>query len=240
MLSKLYISLFITAILSSCDVSVDRQYQQNTSNPQKSFVVELDVDDPNAKASTRSNFYFMIDVSGSMDGECAGKTKMEGAKESVIKFVTKIPNDANIGLLLFGTSNDVEEVISLGNNNKREFIELVSKLEANGGTPLGAATKLGVDKLTQQYKKQMGYGDYRLIIVSDGAATSESSFKRALDYSRKHSFVSIYGIGLCMQSDKLLKSYSVQYSEADDYDKLSKALEQTVGELPTFDVSDFE
>ena len=109
----------------------------------------------------------------------------------------------------------------------------------HGGTPLHNATNLGLVKLVEQYKKQLGYGEYRLIIVTDGMASNESLFKSALIRSIRYPFISIYGIGLCINGNHLLKTYSIAYYDAQNYEELGAALEETSAELNVFDPESF-
>lgn len=205
-------------------------------------VVELD--DPNGAISVASNFYFVFDVSGSMNDGCSGSTKIKGAKKALLSFIEKVPGDANIGLLLFGVNNGngVKEVLPLGpyTANKDEFIRIIKKLSCNGSTPLAKATSAATNKLIAQYKRQLTYGEYRMIIVSDGDANSNGDYKKALNYAAKYPFISIYGISLCMGGDNILAKYAVSFADASNYDELEKALEQSVAELPTFDPTDFD
>jgi len=200
---------------------------------------EILFDDDIGEASLTKNFYFAIDVSGSMDGGCSGKRKMDGAKNAILKFLDVVPNDVNLGLLLFGTDTEITEVVSLGPNNREEFKSEINKLNPNGSTPLGMATRTGTSKLVEQYKKQLGYGEYRLIIVTDGNADSSSNFRRALENCYKYPFIAIYGIGLCMDSGNVLRTYALSYIDAKDYKQLEKALTSTIAELPVFDPTDF-
>lgn len=204
----------------------------------------VNLDDPDGVIDVSSNFYFVFDVSGSMNDKCSGSTKIKGAKKALLSFIEKVPADANIGLLLFGVGNghDVKEVLSLApyNINKDEFIRIINKLSCNGSTPLARATTAATKKLIAQYKKQLTYGEYRMIIVSDGDANDNGNYKDALTYAAKYPFISIYGISLCMGGNNILADYAVSFADASNYSELEKALEQSVAELPTFNPTDFD
>lgn len=234
--------LFVFACSSSGTKNGD---DAETTEIDPAYDIEEEVvvfDETKGAQSTQRNFYFLFDGSGSMDENCSGQRKIDGAKSAIAQFLKKVPNDANIGLSVFGVysaPDQVQEIVPLAANNRDIFQMSIFNVEPDGGTPLSAATKGGIDKLVEQYKKQLGYGEYRLIIVTDGLAHDEDLFKKTLIESRKYPFIAIYGIGLCMDGEHVLKKYSYSYTDASNYDELGKALEETLAELPSFDEAEF-
>jgi Ca-activated chloride channel family protein len=196
---------------------------------------EISLDDVEGEASLTRNFYFIFDGSGSMGDRCAGEVKLKGAKEAVRKFLTKIPADANLGLYVFD-ARGTREVVPLGPNNRAAFMQSIAEIRDGGGTPLARSVQFGADRLVEQYKKQLGYGEYRLIVVTDGQA---SNIPRAAQYAARYS-IPIYAIGLCIGGDHPLRTFAVSYREANNYEDLERALEETLSELPSFDVTEFE
>jgi uncharacterized protein with von Willebrand factor type A (vWA) domain len=196
---------------------------------------EIVLDDPAGEASLARNFYFIFDGSGSMAEVRDGKTKLRGAKEAVREFLTKIPPNSNLGLYVFD-SKGRRELVPLGSNNRDDFMQAISEVEAGGGTPLASSIRFGTDQLVNQYKRQLGYGEYRLIVVTDGEA---SNIPEAALYAARYN-TPIYAIGLFVESDHPLRAYAMSYREANNYEDLRKALEETLAELPSFDLTDFE
>lgn len=245
-MKKLYSIFFIAAIVAltfgmCCQPISDNSSGSNSDVYQNIAEKAVVFDDETAEGSIARNFYFMIDVSGSMSNGCSGKSKIEGAKEALLKFVNDMPDDINIGVQLFGTSNDVLEMIPLGPNNKQSFIQVIgNNLNPTGSTPIALATRHATDALIAQYKKQLGYGEYRMIIVADGGADSDSALRRALDNTLQYPWIGIYGIGLCMDRSHMLKDYALSYADADDYEQLQSALTETLAETDVFDISAFE
>ncbi|MFQ5869004.1 MAG: VWA domain-containing protein [Candidatus Zixiibacteriota bacterium] len=196
---------------------------------------EIPLDDPDGEASLARNFYFIFDGSGSMGDTQAGQVKLKGAKEAVRKFLTKIPADANLGLYVFDAGG-IREVVPLGSDNRDAFMQAIDAVKDGGVTPLAESIRFGTDRLVEQYKKQLGYGEYRLIVVTDGKA---SGIPGAAQHAARYS-MPIYAIGLFIEGDHPLRTYALSYREANDYEDLERALEETLAELPSFDLTEFE
>lgn len=195
------------------------------------------------QAELKRNFYFILDGSGSMseqtNQDCGGDQqfadKLQGAKWAVKKFLEHVPDNVDIGLYVFDNIAK-REVVPLGSANREAFIKAVDNIQAGGGTPLAQAIQFGTNKLVEKYKKQLGYGEFRLVVVTDGKA---SAIPEAALYAAKYG-IPIYTIGLCVGLDHPLRSFSVSYRAADNFADLSQGLQDTLAELPTFDITQFE
>jgi len=195
------------------------------------------------EASLVRNFYFIFDGSGSMARKpgyaCRGdqrfQNRLEGAQWAVREFLTKVPDDVNLGLYLFDTRGE-REVVPLGNGNRAQFLAAVDGIWAGGGTPLADGIRYGTDRLVEQYKRQLGYGEYRLVVVTDGQA---DEIPIAAQYASRYG-VPIYAIGLCIEEDHPLRRHAVSYRAADSFSDLARGLEETLAELPSFDATEFE
>ena len=210
---------------------------QESGTPQTTILF----DESAGVASTASNFYFLFDMSGSMDENCSGKSKIDGAKEAITRFLKNIPDDVNIGLMIFGTGSGdgFAEALPIGSGNKNEFLKIINSLQPSGRTPLGEALLASVDKIIEQYKKQLGYGTYRIIIITDGEQTG-IDLKQPCTYLAQHGFIGLYSIGLCMKSSHTLKRYSLSYRDANNYEELEQALVEATAESDVFDASLFD
>ena len=244
--STLIKTLCVLALLSnSCLQSTpgDRQPALTEEETRESETTQIDIlfDESEGVASNASNFYFLFDMSGSMDENCSGKRKIDGAKEAVTRFMKNIPDDVNIGLMLFGTrsGDDYAEALPIGSDNKEEFLRIIDSLQPSGGTPLGEALLASVDKIVGQYKKQLGYGTYRIIIITDGEQTG-IDLRQPCNYLARHGFIGLYSIGLCMKSSHTLKKYSLSYRDANNYEELEQALVEATAESDVFDANLFD
>ncbi len=204
--------------------------------------IPLDESLLNAAVSTARNFYFIIDGSGSMgsepDGDCTGDQsfdyKIDGAQWAVREFIEKVPEGVNLGLYVFD-SNGQREVVPIGPETRDPFLHAIANIDAGGGTPLNEAILFGTDQLVQQFKLQLGYGEYRLVVVTDGQA---SAIPEAVIYAAEYG-IPVYAIGLCIGDNHPLRHYAVSYRAADSFADLAQGLEETLAELPTFDATQF-
>jgi hypothetical protein len=196
------------------------------------------------EASLARNFYFIVDGSGSMSDsltkQCRGdkrfSSRLEGAKWAVEQFLPLVPADVNLGLWVFDTNGNSERV-PLSLDSRGPFLIAVKKIRAGGKTPLTEAIEQGVNRLVQQREKQLGYGEFRLIVVTDGEATGRP-LPRAVAYARERR-VPIYTIGLCLSADHELRRFSVSYRPADSIEALKLGLEETLAETVMFDPQTF-
>jgi Ca-activated chloride channel homolog len=196
------------------------------------------------EAALTRNFYFIFDGSGSMseslNKQCKGDkrfgSRLEGAKWAVEQFLPLMPRDVNLGLWIFDSYGNSERV-ALGSDNRAQFLTAVQKTRAGGRTPLTESIEQGVNRLVQQRDKQLGYGEFRLIVVTDGEATGRP-LPQAVAYARERR-IPIYTIGLCIGADHELRKYSVSYRAADSIEALKGGLEETLAETNVFDPQTF-
>ena len=249
-----YIIYFVCVVLlaSGCERR-ERNQQTSTTDSNKieattqpEATSDLETSDL-GQISLARNFYFIFDGSGSMrdplGSDCGGdqsfQRKLEGAKWAVAEFLKKVPEDVNLGLYVFDenhTSKDECNVLPLGPNNMTAFLQAINAVEAGGGTPLARAIQFGAEVLAKQKAKQLGYGEFRLVVVTDGLA---DDIPQAAEFATEKE-IPIYAIGLCIQEDHPLRQYAVSYRAANNFQDLAKALEATVAETEFYDAKTFE
>ncbi len=183
------------------------------------------------EASLSRNFYFVFDGSGSMKGD-----KLTEAKKAVSLFMKQLPDDVHLGLYVFDQAGS-REVLELGADNRSEFITAIKRVKADKRTPLGASIRAGTSALSEQYKRQLGYGEYRLVVVTDGEASDDLA--GAVRDARKK-LIPIYTIGYRLKGSHTLRKDSVSYQDASNAKDLQRALTNTLAETESFDASDFK
>jgi hypothetical protein len=253
-LSHLRLAFFAFLLIVSCQKQRDQQQAatgaapETTTAPATSDFATSDLETSDlGQISLARNFYFIFDGSGSMrdplSSDCGGdqsfKRKLEGAKWAIAEFLKKVPADVNLGLYVFDENHSRQSecnVLPLGPNNMAAFLQAINDVEAGGGTPLARAIRFGAEVLAEQRKMQLGYGEFRLIVVTDGLA---DDIPQAAEYATEKE-IPIYAIGLCIQEDHPLRQYAVSYRAADNFQDLAKALEATVSEAEFYDAKAFE
>ena len=116
------------------------------------------------------NIMLVLDASGSMWGQIAGKTKVEIARATVADVLGTWKADNAIGLVAYGhrrkgDCSDIETLIEPGPLDKTAFLSTVNNLNAKGMTPLSAAVKHAAGVLKSTERKAT------VILVSDGEET---------------------------------------------------------------------
>jgi len=191
---------------------------------------------------TAKNYYVVVDGSGSMaeTGCSFGRRKMSVAKEALTRFIDKIPSTENIGLYVFDGYGS-REVVPIGSTQHENIKSQVDAIRAGGGTPLGQAVDVGKKALTQQGKRQLGYGEYHLVVITDGKASDSSVLNMRVRSLLSETPITVHTIGFCIKSNHTLNQpgYTV-YRAADNQQALDSGLDMVLAEAETFDVSAFE
>ncbi len=187
------------------------------------------------------NYYVVLDGSGSMEADdCAnGKSKSSVSKDALAVFAMAIPQAANLGLLAFDAQGRRER-LELGPENRDQFVTEANRTNPGGGTPLRSAITLAYRALVAQGQKQLGYGEYHLVIVTDGMASDGEDPTAVVDEIVATSPVLIHTIGFCIGPDHSLNQPGrTIYKEANNPSELRAGLQSVLAEAPSFDVSDF-
>lgn len=201
------------------------------SSPEVSVVseeIELEED------LTRRNIVLVFDASGSMEGR-----KLKTAKAAVKTYVSQVPEGTNLGLVVFDTKG-VRAPVSVSLDPRKEFSKVIEDIRAGGVTPLKSAIELGYGMLIDQSKKQLQYGEYHLVVVTDGEANSGEDPQQTVTNILANSPVVIHTIGFQIGGrHSLNQPGKVRYIEADDEETLLQGLQTVLAEAEQFDVKSF-
>ena len=93
--------------------------------------------EPGGTAST----LIVLDASGSMTERIKGETKMDIAKRAVRELVQSLPDDARLGLVVYGhrrqnDCDDIELLIPPARLDRVAFVAAVNAIQPKGRTPL--------------------------------------------------------------------------------------------------------
>lgn len=238
----LFFALFGIVLLVFAVACVETASPPSTSAPSTNQGTVSVPNDPSVSVpadgaiSLDRNLYIIVDGSGSMESSsCAAgyKNRIEAAKWAVEKFVKDVvPGDVGLGLLIFD-SRGMYERVPLGKNNRGLILQEVVNMNGGGGTPLSESLVIATKALVKQRAKQLGYGEFQIVVATDGQA----DVSRGAQYALQNE-IPIITIGFCLDKDKEhpLAKYSTSYRNTQDPQQLFEALEETQAELPEYDV----
>ncbi len=194
-------------------------------------------------ALAQQNVVVLLDDSGSMNDRmrtAKGREKRINVAKSALKQVLgQLPEDCRVGVLALNSKvSGSNWVIPFGSGTPSEWQQNIQKLQANGGTPLGEFMKYSADTLMQARAKQV-YGEYRLLVVTDGEANDRNLVESYLpDILSRGIFVDV--IGVDMQQQHSLATRVHRYRSANDAAALQTALSEVFAEttLDDQDASD--
>lgn len=182
----------------------------------------------------------LVDDSGSMLDRMRYENtrKIDAAKQSLRVVLEKLPADAEVGVLALNRG----WVMPFQTIDRRQLESQINRLRASGGTPLGMRMREATDKLLELRSKDP-YGDYRLLVVTDGEASDQGLLDAILpDIMARNFLVDV--IGVDMESEHSLATSVTAYRRADDPSSLEEAIAESLAESDESDLmggeSDFE
>ncbi len=181
----------------------------------------------------KDNIVVILDASGSMQDKFSGdrtKSKMEAAKAALQEVLAKVPDDTWIGLLVFSGANIRNEwVYPLGEKDTQKLIAAINLPQPGGGTPLGKYIRIGANRLLEERAKQYNYGNYRLLIVTDGEASDAAQVEYYTPEILNRQ-IRVDVIGVDMETDHMLAKVVDSYRRADNPGELVAAVSQILAE----------
>jgi len=188
-----------------------------------------------------SNYYVVFDASGSMsEPQCDGwGTKIAVAKQAIIDFADKVPKDANLGMSVF-QQDGIQEIVPIGPLDRGAVASVVADVMAGGRTPLSESIERAYAALTAQGRRQQGYGEYHLIVVTDGEST-DADPAQVVDRVLSESPVVMHTIGFCIgEQHSLNQPGRVLYRPAGSAEELAEGFSSVLAEAPSFDLKSFK
>ena len=181
----------------------------------------------------KDNIVVILDASGSMQEKFSSdqtKSKMEAAKAALLEVLSKVPDDTHIGLLVFSGANIQSEwVYPLGPKDTQRLTAAIQLPQPSGNTPLGRYIRIGANRLLEQREKQYNYGNYRLLVVTDGEASDAEKVKHYTPEILNRQ-IRVDVIGVDMTTDHMLAKVVDSYRKADNPGELIAAVSQILAE----------
>jgi len=192
---------------------------------------------------TANNYMVVYDGSGSMGDPSCDKnsqtSKHAEGKIALKSFINAIPDESNIGFYAFD-NNGKGVRTQLNTGNKSKIVAEIDSVSPGDGTPLKSAVRTGYDALTLQGQKQLGYGRYVLVIVTDGVASSGESPTNIVNDIIDDTPVEIHTVGFCLGDKHTLNQPGrTFYASATSSEEVLKSLEDVLSESSDVDDNDF-
>jgi von Willebrand factor type A domain len=127
---------------------------------------------PPQQGATPAAVMLVLDASKSMnDDDGTGRPKLEAAKAAMNTLIDSLPDDAQVGLRVYGSEvsgggraagcADTRRVMPIGPLNRGALKDRIAQIQAKGFTPIGASLRAAAADLPDQ-------GANTIILVSDG------------------------------------------------------------------------
>jgi len=254
--------LLIVFIMSGCGEDPPRQASQNIPKQQTAPVTApppqpVQAEDANdgawpfntedtqevelADNLTAQNYILIFDGSGSMgESNCAGgRRKIEVAKDAVSEWSKSIPSEAYLGLVAF--HRDGWSTLPLTTGNRETFINAIDQINSGRGTPLSQALGKAYKIFTTQGRRQLGYGEYTFVVVTDGIADNRNRLSQNVNYVLSKTPIQIHSIGFCIgKHHSLNQPGHTIYKSADNPEQLREGLKEVLAESEAFDDASFD
>jgi Ca-activated chloride channel family protein len=117
-------------------------------------------------AVNQASIMVIIDHSGSMASTDVSPTRLGAVVTAANKFIDKLPSNAKVGAIGFGTSPDAVQAPTTNHNAARQLID---NLQAGGSTATGDALELALELLHGSDKRHQPAA---VVLLSDGAANA--------------------------------------------------------------------
>ena len=109
-----------------------------------------------------------------------------------------------------------------------------------GLTPLRSALTQARGKIEAQARRQLGYGEYHLVVVTDGEALPNEDPRAIVNSIIAATPIVLHTIGFCIDAKHSLNQPGrILYRQANDLDELKKGLQNVLAEAPSFTVQQF-
>lgn len=182
----------------------------------------------------RATTIIILDDSGSMgDG-------IQAAKAAVITNVQSLKESDYVGVYALNAGEILP--IMTSEDASSQISRAIKYIRSDGNTPLGASLATAYQLIRDEAGYQRGFGTYRIVVTTDGAASDEEYLEKMMIDILTSSPVELATIGLGIGPGHILNLPGITtYVSIDNVEDLSAALAQVSAEQTDFQpITDFE
>ncbi len=186
---------------------------------------------PISESTPDQHIVVVLDNSGSMNVPMKGDrglTRLQAAKNALRVVLQSLPAHAQVGVVVLNSNNGQNWIVPLAPIDPEHAVQAIDQIKAAGGTFLGSFMKIGTDALLQS-RQNDHYGQYRLLVVTDGEASDPRRVERFLPDILARG-ITLDVIGVDMASRHSLATRVHTYRRADDPASLTQAVREVFAE----------
>lgn len=153
------------------------------------------------------NVYLILDASSTTtQSSCFGYgSKQQVMEAAVFNFVDEMPENTNLGVIRFD-SDGPNEIASLAPVDVTFLKQLMSETKAGGGNPVAITISYAYKALQRQAMTQNGYGEYHIVLLTDGGIDNSNELRAATRTITESSPVVLHTYDFCPSSYNELSS----------------------------------
>ncbi len=132
-------------------------------------------------------------------GNCLGQISgLKRAQQHLGAWLRHRPPESQVGMVQFDRQG-LREIRPLGRYDDAELLALLDDFSVSqAALPLKDGIELAYRRLTQQAESQGGFGEYHLVIVSDGQFFTAQDPTSLLQHIAQTSPIALHSLGLCL------------------------------------------
>ncbi|MDR2473324.1 MAG: von Willebrand factor type A domain-containing protein [Tannerella sp.] len=177
-----------------------------------------------------SNFVFLIDVSGSMEGH----NRLGLVKSSLKLLINNLRDKDRVAIVVYAGAAG-EKLPSTPGNDRQKILSALDELEAGGSTAGGAGIELAYKIAQKNFIKD---GNNRVILCTDGdfnvGVSSNEGLEQLIEQKRKSGvFLTVLGYGMGNYKDSKMQTLAEKgngnHAYIDNLQEANKTLVQEFG-----------
>ncbi len=175
-----------------------------------------------------------------LDDSSSMREQMYAAKQAVVQAVSQFDPNSRVGVIAL--NKGMVMPVQSASDASRSVESDLAPVSANGSTPLGASLADATSILTQEAQNRRGFGVFRILVTTDGAATDNDQMNNTVAEILSTTPIEIATIGLGIGEGHALNVPGfTSYVSVSSVDQLATALQDAAAEQTTFNpITEFE